>query len=319
MFDTGSSDVLIPSSRCNVTGCTKLLHRFDAEKSTTFKDLHGPFYLGFSTGTGVSTTGDLTVEGTVVRDTLSVAGITVDSFQFALITNQTSAFGDDPFDGIVGMGFNQGLSSGPQTLFEAINATGSLGQALYGLYLTPKAVGDAEISFGSVDTSKTCGQVNYIPVYPITGQFNGTFEKVFVNGAALDIEPNYVIYDSGTANIVAPKDDAEKVYAAISPHIKPLDSTGTYGMPCDIIKHLPATISFTIGGQNYTIPSQELSVGPLLDQPGMCQTLINASFPSRPGGTALWVIGGSLLKYYYTVWDIGNSRFGLASTGHSPS
>lgn len=319
MFDTGSSDVLIPSSQCNVTGCTKLLHRFDAKKSTSFQDLHGPFYLAFSTGTDVSTTGDLTVEGTVVRDTVSVAGVSIENFQFALITNQTAAFGDDPFDGIVGMGFNQGLTAGPQTLLEAINATGSLKQALYGLYLTPNAVGHAEISFGSIDASKTSGEVNYIPVYPTTGQFNGTFDKVFVNGALLEIEPNYVIYDSGTANLVAPKDDAEKIYAAISPDIKAIGDTGMYGIPCDRIKSLPATVTFTIGGQNYTIPSQELSVGQLSDKPGVCQTLINASLPSKPGAKALWVIGGSLLKYYYTVWDIGNCRFGLAPTAQSPS
>jgi hypothetical protein len=317
VFDTGSSDLVIPSTQCEANpGCTGLQHRFASENSETFTSLNGSFIIAYSTGTGVSASGNVEIEGVVVRDVVDVAGLRVENFQFGLITNQSAAFGVDPFDGIVGMGFQSGLTTGPQTFLGALNSSGQIGQAVYGLYLTPQSVGQAEVSLGGVDSSKLTSAINYIPVYPRTGQFNGTFERVYVDNQTTDISPSYVIYDSGTANIVAPKNDAEKIYAMISPDIKPIDTVGTYGIPCAKLMDIDSTISFVIGGHKYTIPSQELNVGPISNQPDVCQMLINSSGSDQ--GKSLWVIGGSLLKYYYTVWDIGNARFGLAKTLHSP-
>ncbi|KAH0527031.1 hypothetical protein TsFJ059_002075 [Trichoderma semiorbis] len=255
------------------------------------------------------------IEGVISRDVISVAGLQLQDFQFGLITNQSAALGVDPFDGIVGMGFSSGLTTGPHTFIGGVNGSGQIPQAVYGLYLTPQSVGHAEISLGGVDSSKLVSEINYIPVFPATGQFNGTFEKVYVDNAITNVSSNYAIYDSGTANIVAPKNDAEEIYAMISPDIKPVDTVRTYGIPCSKLKDIKSSISFVIGGRNYTIPSQELSVGPISDQPDICQTLINSSGDEA---NSLWVIGGSLLKYYYTVWDIENVRFGLAQTLHSP-
>lgn len=317
MFDTGSSDLVIPSTQCDANpGCTGLQHRFAPEKSETFTSLNGSFRIVYATGTGVAASGEVEIEGVVSRDTIAVGGLQVQDFQFGLITNQSAAFGIDPFDGIIGMGFPSGLTTGTQTFLSGIVSSGQIPEAIYGLYLTPHSVGHAEISLGGVDSSKLTSDINYIPVFPVTGPFNGTFEKVYVNNKATKVSSNYAIYDSGTANIVAPKKDAEEIYAKISPDIKPIDALGTYGIPCSKLKHIKSSISFIIGGHSYTIPPQELSVGPISDQPEICQTLINSS--GDDPATSLWVIGGSLLKYYYTVWDIKNVRFGLARTSHSP-
>lgn len=316
VFDTGSSDVVIPSTQCDANpGCTGLQHRFDPEKSETFTSLNGSFRISYSTGTGVAASGNVEIEGVISRDVISVAGLQLQDFQFGLITNQSAALGVDPFDGIVGMGFSSGLTTGPNTFIGGVNGSGQIPEAVYGLYLTPQSVGHAEISLGGVDSSKLVSEINYIPVFPATGQFNGTFEKVYVDNTITNVSSNYAIYDSGTANIVAPKNDAEEIYAMISPDIKPVDTVGTYGIPCSKLNDIKSSISFVIGGRNYTIPSQELSVGPISDQPEICQTLINSSGDEA---NSLWVIGGSLLKYYYTVWDIENVRFGLAQTLHSP-
>ena len=59
---------------------------------------------------------------------------------------------------------------------------------------------------------------------------------------------------------------------------------------------------------NLTIPSSELSVGPFANDPSTCQTLINAY-------DGLSVAGGSLLKHYYSVWDVSRQRVGFADNG----
>lgn len=106
----------------------------------------------------------------------------------------------------------------------------------------------------------------------------------------------------------------QAVYAQISSSIKPFAAeSGTYGIPCSQVSSLPAVISFTFTSQQgqpftLTIPSSELSVGPFKSDPTTCQTLINAF-------EDFFIIGGSLLKHYYSVWDIGNKRLGFASNG----
>lgn len=104
------------------------------------------------------------------------------------------------------------------------------------------------------------------------------------------------------------------IYALISPDIKPNPAEpGTYGISCNLIPTLPAVIDITFTSQtevpfNLTIPSSELSVGPFANNASLCQTLINAF-------DGLDLVGGSLLKHYYSVWDIGGKRMGFAPTG----
>ena len=106
------------------------------------------------------------------------------------------------------------------------------------------------------------------------------------------------------------------IYAQISPNIKPFSGeAGTFGIACSEIDSLPAEISFTFTAQDgspfeLTIPSSELSVGPFRSEPSLCQTLINAADVGS-------IIGASLLKHYYSVWDLGNKRMGFAPNGES--
>jgi hypothetical protein len=105
------------------------------------------------------------------------------------------------------------------------------------------------------------------------------------------------------------------MYALISPAIKPFGTLGAFGIACSEISSLPAEITFTFVSSsgapfNLTIPSKELNVGPLKEDPNTCQTLINA-LDQEGGG----IIGGSLLKYYYSVWDVDNARLGFVGNG----
>jgi len=97
----------------------------------------------------------------------------------------------------------------------------------------------------------------------------------------------------------------------ISPDIKPFpNEPGAYGIPCNLISSLPASIDITFTSQggvpfNLTIPSSELNVGPFANDSSTCQTLINAF-------DGLDLVGGSLLKHYYSIWDVGAQRLGFA-------
>ena len=99
----------------------------------------------------------------------------------------------------------------------------------------------------------------------------------------------------------------------ISPEIKPNpDQPGTYGVPCALVKDIKAEVTLNFLTEDnktlpLTIPSSELSVGPFRNNESLCQTFIN--------GDIFTSIGGSLLKHYYSVWDVGNLRMGFAPAG----
>ena len=148
------------------------------------------------------------------------------------------------------------------------------------------------------------------------GDWSATSSKISVNGKTTTLlsRKRSVIFDSGTSNVLFDTDVAEAMYALISPDIQPFAAEpGAYGLPCSKLGGLPAVIDLTFTSEagapfNLTIPSAELSVGPFASDPSTCQTLINAF-------DGLNLVGGSVLKHYYSVWDIGNQRMGFAPNG----
>lgn len=105
------------------------------------------------------------------------------------------------------------------------------------------------------------------------------------------------------------------MYSRISPKIAAIGTDGYYGIPCNEMPSLRAIITFTfssIHGSpfNLTLTSRDLNTGAFVDNPSICQTVISGA--DIHGG----IIGVSLLKHYYTVWDVDNALIGFANNGY---
>jgi len=303
VFDTGSFNLEIPGTSCSTCSNQR---KFDGTKSSTFTDQKNSSVITFDTGVGVDpVVGDnYQLNLDQVEDVVSVGGLSGGKIEFFLITKQTPTFDADPFDGIMGLGLQTG------SFFQSLVGQGL--PSLFSLFLTPNSVGSAELTLGGMDTSKFNGTPTFIPVTGAGSFWKLNSSAVAVNGkttSALEGTQS-ITFDSGTSNLVFPQAITEAIYALISPDIKPNSAEpGTYGIPCSRVSSLPAVIDFTFtttSGSpfNLTIPSSELSVGPFNSNASLCQTLINAM-----SGTN--IIGGSLLKHYYSVWDVGNNQMGF--------
>ncbi|KAF2415595.1 acid protease [Tothia fuscella] len=317
VFDTGSTDLLIPSTACTPqAGCVNTKTRaFNDKISPTAKNLTRRWSVTWGTGVGVSVTQE-SCSGQVFTDTVSLAGYTIKDQSLGLITKQTpTLFGNTELEGIIGMGFKRSSSIGGTPFLHTLIEKQKL-PPIFSMYLTPKAIGNAQLTIGGIDESKHQGKINYLPIEAGRGYWNVStgFQKIAVNGVDVsELSVKYAIADSGTSNMVAPARDAMAIYAMIHKNITMLDRRGAFGVDCSLVTQLKAVITITMGGVPYTIPTKEFIVGPFPGRPGMCQTLINS-----PKGVDFWIIGGSLLKYYYSVWDIGNRKLGFATTAHSP-
>ncbi|KAF4620757.1 hypothetical protein D9613_000404 [Agrocybe pediades] len=304
VFDTGSSSLEFASTLC--TTCPQV--KFDSSKSSTFVDGGRTSSITFATGVGVDPVIGANYKLTLRsgRDTVGVGGFSAPGVSLFLITAQTPKFNIDPFSGIQGMGATA------QGIFAALINQGL--PSLFSLYVTPQAVGKAELTLGGTDSTKFTGT----PIFASLPSGSGNTWQlaspgISVNGKTTTVlnTARTIIFDSGTSNVLFSTNTANAIYALISPDIKPNpNEAGTYGIACNRISSLPAVIDITFTSQsgkpfNLTIPSSELSVGPFASDPTLCQTLINAF-------DGLELVGGSLLKHYYSIWDVGGKRMGFA-------
>ncbi|KAF8581358.1 acid protease [Ramaria rubella] len=286
VFDTGSFTLEIPSTKCGAS-CSRQ-RKFDSSKSSTFVSQSGSQTLTFGTGVGVDP-----VEG--------------DNWSLVVSNGQdtvsTPTFSPDPFDGILGLGPQSG------SVFQSFINQGLPAQ--FGMFLTPQAVGHAELTLGGADDTKFRSPLTFISQPSSNGNWVLPSVGIAVNGESTSTlkAQRDIVFDSGTSSLCFSQETTEAIYAIISPDIKPVGTFGAYGIACDRIGTLPAQLDILFTSQsgqpfNLTVPSSELSVGPFRDDPSTCQTFINALDTD--------IIGGSLLKHYYSLWDISGSRIGFA-------
>jgi hypothetical protein len=138
-------------------------------------------------------------------------------------------------------------------------------------------------------------------------------KAIYVNGQTTDqlSSEHVVTLDSSVSNVLAPLTLTQDIYALISSEIQGIDF-GLFGARCTSLETVAATIDITFEDQtgkpfNVSIPSSELNVGPIQGDPNTCQTLVNA-YNDGP-----LIIGASLLKHWFTVWDFGDKRIGFAT------
>lgn len=290
----------------------------------------------FGDGTNVDPTQTLSANGVVGNDAVSIGSLNLQHINISLITNQSSSFLLDEFDGIVGLGYAASSSTNSEAFFQQLIDQNQVAEPKFGLYLSPAEVGEAELTLGGIDRSKMKGPLHALPVdkalTTAIGFIIANFSDIIVNGNDSNLS-GAAIMDSGTSTIVAPNNDkAAEVYQLISPDIELLNDLGTFGMPCDKFEDIEATIQFNFGESLFTIPPSgllvglvppdEATVGQYKGQQNLCQAAILGGglqgIFSTPEFANIWVVGASILKLYYSVWHYNSMGLSLAKTAQSP-
>jgi len=299
IFDTGSGNLIVPSSQCNVPGC-KPHHKYDSKASTTsmaVQNEKGEGNAEISFGTG-------NVAGDFYRDKMCIGdSLCIDSSFIAADRESTEPFQSIPFDGIMGLGFKD-LSMGKGfNIIDDLNSGGQLPGGQVSFYLTDG--GDSEVTFGGYKSEYLNSDILWARVDV------ESYWQVSIDDIAFDNKPQKlcgggcnVAVDTGTSMLAGPSDLVDKL-------------TNMLGAKedCSNFNSLPK-LGFQIGDKVLNLKPDDY-----MDSTGSSCSLSFMSLDVPPPKGPLFIFGDPFLRRFVTIFDRegagAGSRVGFAVAKHS--
>ncbi|XP_004488185.1 aspartic proteinase-like isoform X2 [Cicer arietinum] len=158
VFDTGSSNLWVPSSKCIFSIACYLHSKYRSRISSTYNEIGTPCKIPYDDGY---------IYGFFSQDNVKVGDIIIKDQEFSeIIWEANLALLAFPFDGILGLGF-QGISVGKVTpVWYNMIEQGHIKDRVFSLWLNhdPMAEIGGEIVFGGVDKRHFRGEHTYVPL-----------------------------------------------------------------------------------------------------------------------------------------------------------
>jgi len=282
VFDTGSSNLWVPSTSCNDAGCEGK-SKYNSAASSSYKANGKGITIQYGTGS---------MSGILDQDTVNLDGTSISSYTFGAATQLANFFEGQPMDGILGLAYPSIAADSVQPVFDAMIAQGLVSNPVFGVYLdSSNGNSGSQIQFGGTDSSLYSGSFIYTPV---TQQ---TYWSVEIEGFAVGSSTVACssgcngIVDTGTSLLVGP-------YAGISAILNALNIASD----CSNYDSLP-DLSITLNGVKLTLTAAIY----VEKAGGQCAPLIQGAL-----GTPMYILGDTVIRGFYLEFDRGNNRVGFA-------
>ncbi|KAI9499273.1 endopeptidase [Zychaea mexicana] len=302
VFDTGSSNLWVPSTHCNSIAC--FLHRrYSSDQSESFQENGTEFAIRYGTGS---------LEGFISEDILTMGGVTVTSQGFAESVKEPGfTFALARFDGILGLGFHTIAVQGVIPPFYHMVERDLIDEPVFSFYLGKDPENGqeeeeegqgGELVLGGVDPTHLVGDIHWSPVrrqgyWEIDLEdikFNGEYAELGSVGAAIDTGSSLIVTPTTVAELINRDLGAEKNWA------------GQYVLDCNAVPDLPE-FCLVFAGKEFCLQPEDY----VLQVQGQCMSGFMGMDIPEPMGP-LWIIGDVFLRKYVSVYDLANSRVGLA-------
>ncbi|EKM50135.1 uncharacterized protein PHACADRAFT_264697 [Phanerochaete carnosa HHB-10118-sp] len=270
--------------------------------------------------------------GPAYLDTVTIGSATVTN-QYVGAANQTSfPVNLNPLDGFIGLSFNgsnahtiSGIDKPTNTFLDSLVQEGVIGQALWSMVVPAldvtagQQVGEGEIVFGGYDASKVEGEIAWLGVTNDFNQFTWAFsmDGIYFGDSQISNDgPLFVYTDSGGIGLSLNVDSylaiRNSVPGAADASISPVASILAFPANTSLANLPP--IHYSMAGQNFTLTPEQYIV------PSSAYAALNITDDGRhytwfesAGFQADAILGQAWLQFFYSIYDVGNTRIGFAN------
>jgi hypothetical protein len=329
VFDTGSSQVIVPSSKCKSEACLKH-RRFDRASSSSAVDIEAngdkvtdehdrdTVVVGFGTGQ---------VVGEFVKETMCLgrgadnnAHCTEDLKLISATEMSDKPFASFTFDGVVGLALPVGAVHPTFSFLHMLSSSGAPHPQM-GIFVDGRNGPNSEISFGGVNTRRLRSPLQWAKVmYPEHGHWQIPLKGIRVGGVAVDLcgnEECKAIVDTGTSHLGVPS----SIHASLQQSLTSRHSFGSI-QDCRESTEMPEVeidlgeFTLTLGAQEYLkrvpVLASNFNQSVAGNQDGICWPQIMKLNLGPPMGPNTFILGEPVLRKYYSAFDWVENKVGFA-------
>merc|ERR1719253_1056206 len=171
VFDTGSGNLMVPSTYCRSHACT-MHKRFDRKKSATAEDIEADGSLSRKGGLRDQITvtfGTGEISGVFIQDDVCIGSLCT-NIHFVAATDETEdPFSSFNFDGVLGLALTP-MAQGPEfSIMDHLVKSKALRRPIFSVFLSDSDMEASEITFGDVKEEHMASSMFWSDVSKDTG------------------------------------------------------------------------------------------------------------------------------------------------------
>jgi len=304
VFDTGSGNLMVPSSDCTSQACrshasydqgvSKTWQRVSCDGEPRRKNDPVPndeVTIVFGTGE---------IWGRCIRDDICLGGVCHKGSFIASTYESQSPFQSFSFDGVLGLALLSMSQGKDFNMMERMGQQEILRRNIFSVFLSDQDSELSEVSFGSIKKDRLASDVFWAPVTRDSGYWEVQISDMTLNEHPQELCSDcYVAVDTGTSELAGPSEIVEELARRL--HVL---------TDCSNYHQLPR-LGFVIGDHILNLdPSDYVErFG------GICQVALMPLDVPPPKGP-LFVFGIPFLQKFYTVYDAANMQVGFGVAKH---
>lgn len=302
VFDTGSGNLMIPSTYCQSRAC-EMHKRFNRKSSATAEDIEadGSFSRPGAPRDQITVTfGTGEISGVFIQDDVCVGSLCSNMHLVGATEETDDPFTSFQFDGVLGLALPEMSQGEDFSLVDHLVNSKKMKKPLFSVFLSDSDVESSEITFGDVKQEHMASSMFWEPVSRDSGYWQVQIKDIAINNKPQNLcNDCQVAVDTGTSQLAGPTDV-----------INDLSSRLNVKSDCSNYDSLP-NLGFVMGEHVLNLqPVDYVDKG----SDGCEVSLMPLDVP--PPNGPLFIFGDPFLRKYYTAYDRHNNRVGFAVARH---